>query len=294
MSTVEEPARVRALLDRLDLPGVVDVHTHFMPQNVLDKVWAFFDRVGPALGRDWPITYRFDEETRLGRLRALGVETFTSLNYPHRPGMAQWLNEWSTQFAQRTPDCLHSGTFFPEPDAARYVPAALDAGVRVFKVHVQVGAFDPNDALLDPVWGALQDAGTPVVIHCGDGPNKGEFTGVDGARRLLRRFPRLVLVIAHLGMPQYSEFLDLAEAHDGVHLDTTMSFTDFTEALMPFPADELPRLRDLGHKVLLGSDYPNIPYPYAHQLETIVGLGLDDDWNRAVLRENAVRLFGLA
>ena len=52
-----------------------------------------------------------------------------------------------------------------------------------------------------------------------------------------------------------------------MHLDTTMAFTDFFEEMAPFPRDLLPRLRDLGDKVLLGSDFPNIPYPYAHQLE---------------------------
>jgi len=24
----------------LGLPGIIDVHTHFMPKRVLDKVWA--------------------------------------------------------------------------------------------------------------------------------------------------------------------------------------------------------------------------------------------------------------
>ncbi|MEU2529302.1 amidohydrolase, partial [Streptomyces sp. NPDC013087] len=27
----------------LGLPGIIDVHTHFMPERVLSKVWAYFD-----------------------------------------------------------------------------------------------------------------------------------------------------------------------------------------------------------------------------------------------------------
>ena len=57
-------------------------------------------------------------------------------------------------------------------------------------------------------------------------------------------------------------------------------------------ADLLPRLRDLGDKVLLGSDFPNIPYPYAHQLEALERLGLGEEWLRAVCWHNAARLFG--
>jgi uncharacterized protein len=34
----------------LALPGLVDVHTHFMPPSVLSKVQAYFDAAGPLLG----------------------------------------------------------------------------------------------------------------------------------------------------------------------------------------------------------------------------------------------------
>jgi predicted TIM-barrel fold metal-dependent hydrolase len=54
----------------------------------------------------------------------------------------------------------------------------------------------------------------------------------------------------------------------------------------------MPRLRDLGHRVLLGSDFPTIPYPYAHQLEGLARLDLRDDWLRAVCWENGTALFG--
>jgi predicted TIM-barrel fold metal-dependent hydrolase len=290
----QEAARLRAVREELGLPGFVDVHTHFMPANVLAKVWAYFDSAGPLLGRRWPVTYREEEDVRVARLRAYGVQRFTSLLYPHKPGMAQWLNGWAAEFAARTPDCLHSATFFAEPGAGKHVREALDAGARVFKAHVQVGGYDPTDPLLEEVWGLLQDSGTPVVIHCGSGPAPGRHTGPGPVEHVLARFPRLRLVVAHLGMPEYSDFLDLAEHHEGVHLDTTMAFTDFAEERSPFPPAERSRLRALGERVLLGSDFPNIPYPYLHQVEALVRLDLGDDWLRAVLHDNAVRLFDLA
>lgn len=77
-----------------------------------------------------------------------------------------------------------------------------------------------------------------------------------------------------------------------MHLDTTMAFTDFTQESMPFPEDELPRLRALGSKVLFGSDFPNIPYPYIHQLEAVERLDLGSEWVRAVCWDNAEALFG--
>lgn len=277
----------------LGLPGLADVHVHFMPERVQAAVWAYFEQAETHYGAPWPITYRGPVEERLRRLEQLGVRAFSALNYPHKPGMAAGLNDWSAAFAREHPQVLHSATFFPEPEAAHYVPEALAAGARVFKVHVQVGSFDPRDRLLEPVWARLEESGTPVVIHCGSGPLAGEHTGPEPMAGLLQRHPGLQLVIAHLGMPEYAEFLDLAETHDGVRLDTTMFATDFTERLMAFDRALLPRLAALRGKVLLGSDFPTIPYPYAHQLAALHRLGLGEEWLRAVLWQNAAALFGL-
>ncbi|MFI6945077.1 amidohydrolase family protein [Streptomyces sp. NPDC050422] len=277
--------------ERLGLPGIIDVHTHFMPEQVLRKVWAYFDSVGPLTGTEWPIAYRQDEDERLALLRSFGVLRFTSMLYPHKASMATWLNGWAADFAGRVPDCLHTATFFPEEGVEKYVAEAVEAGARVFKSHLQVGAYDPNDPLLEPVWGLLAEAGIPVVMHCGSGPAPGLHTGPEPVGRLLARHPRLRLIVAHMGMPEYAEFLTLAETYREVRLDTTMAFTDFTEAVTPFPATERGRLAALGDRILLGTDFPNIPYPYAHQLHALERLELGDDWLRAVCHDNAKALF---
>ncbi|OHV03056.1 amidohydrolase family protein [Mycobacterium talmoniae] len=291
---LDEADAVRRVWSELGLPGLVDVHTHFMPKSVMDKVWHYFDSQGPLIGRPWPISYRTDEIARIETLRAFGVRGFTSLVYPHKPQMAAWLNQWAAEFARTTPDCLATATFYPEPDAGSYVAAAIRGGTRVFKAHLQVGRFDPNDPLLDPVWGVIEDAGVPVVIHCGSGPVPGQHTGPEPIRKLLHRFPRLPLIVAHMGMPEYTEFLDICESAAQVRLDTTMAFTSFSEETMPFPPTQQHRLRDLGDRILFGSDFPNIPYGYRDALTAITELpGIDDDWLRGVFHDNAARLFGL-
>lgn len=288
-----EQAQVAAFRQAVGLEHLIDVHTHFMPPRLLAKVWAYFDDGGPLIGRPWPVAYRLDEEQRLAVLRGFGVRAFTSLLYPHKPGMARGLNEWAAGFAARTPDCLHSATFFAEPGAADDVRRALDQGARAFKCHLQVGGYDPNDPMLDGVWGILADAGVPVVIHCGSGPVPGAHTGPGPVAALLARYPQLRLVIAHLGMPEYEQFLALAERYGRVMLDTTMAFTAFTEAAAPFPAAALPRLADLGDRILLGTDFPNIPYAYPDALRALAGAGLGSAWLRAVCHDNAARLFAL-
>jgi hypothetical protein len=279
-----------AVLDELGVPGIFDVHVHFMAPEILAKVWAYFDSVGPLIGRPWPITYRGSDEERVERLRRMRVRWFSALSYAHKPGIAPFMNDWSRGFAARTPDSLWSATFYPEPEAAVYVPMLIADGVEVFKAHLQVGNFAADDLFLDPVWAAIEDAGTPVVLHAGSGPAPGDHTGPASVESVLKRFPGLRLIIAHLGTPEVEEFLDLADRFEELRLDLTMAFTGWFGEALP---DRLPsRLRDLQSRLLFGSDFPNIPYAYAHQVGSLVRLDPGEEWLRDVLWSNGAALFG--
>lgn len=144
------------------------------------------------------------------------------------------------------------------------------------------------------MWGVLEDAGKPAVIHCGSGPAPGIHTSPRPIRTLLRRRPRLALMIAHMGMPEYAEFTEICARHDNVLLDTTMAFTPFSEERMPVPTGVLRMFPELGERILFGSDFPNIPHDYAAAMTAITTLdGIDDGWLRGVFYDNAARLFGL-
>jgi predicted TIM-barrel fold metal-dependent hydrolase len=91
-------------------------------------------------------------------------------------------------------------------------------------------------------------------------------------------------------MPEYAEFLDLGHRYDNVRLDTTMAFVDFWDG--PSPAEITPRLVDLQDRILFGTDFPNIPYAYAHQIEALQRLDLGDEWMADVLWNNSAELFG--
>ena len=94
-------------------------------------------------------------------------------------------------------------------------------------------------------------------------------------------------------MPEYAEHLELARTYRNVRLDTTMVGTPYIERVAPLPAEVLDAYRDLGEKIVLGTDFPNIPYSYATQIQSLVDWGFGDDWLRQVLWHNGAELLGI-
>lgn len=276
----------------LGIPGIVDVHVHFMPDSVQRKVWAAFDRL-----RDppWPIAYRTPAEDRLATLRSVGVVAHTALAYAHRPGMAAWLNEHTLALAAEHAQVLPTFTFYPEASVDDDVDTALASGGLCAKVHLQVGKFDANDARLDAAWARLERERVPIVLHAAavaDGSGGQEWCGVGPVARLLERYPDLRLVVAHLVAPDIEDFLTLAETSPTVHFDTAMVATD-PSYLADLPAPLAGRLEALGDRVLFGSDFPTIPHAYAAQVRGLAKLGFGDDWLRAALWHTPRRLLAL-
>lgn len=262
-----------------------------MPDRIQQAVWAHFDELEDP---PWPIHYRMPEEERMAVLPKLGIIRHTALAYAHRPGVAAWLNEHTLAIAAQHPQIVPTFTLYPEPEAAEYVAAALDAGGRCVKIHLQVGKFDLTDPLLTESWQLLERARTPIVLHLAaveDGSGGHEFCGAWALWDLLDRHPDLRPVVAHLGAPgAAAELLDRAAGVPELRFDTAMAV--IPTARLWTPPDWLPdRLAGLGHRILFGSDFPTMPNPVADQVGALARFGLGHGWLRAVLWENAADLF---
>lgn len=265
-----------------------------MPDRIQQAVWAHFDELDDP---PWPIHYRIDESERLATLAKLGVIRHTALAYPHRPGVAAWLNEHTLALAAEQPQVVPTFTLFPEPEAPEYVAAALASGGRCVKVHLQVGKFDLTDPLLTEAWTLLEQARAPIVLHLAaveDGSGGHQFCGAWALWDLLDRHPDLRPVVAHLGAPgATAELFDRAAEIPELRFDTAMAVIPIAQLWTPPPW--LPdRLADLGDRILFGSDFPTMPNPLADQVAALAQFGLGDGWLRAVLWENAAALFGPA
>jgi hypothetical protein len=88
-------------------------------------------------------------------------------------------------------------------------------------------------------------------------------------------------------MPEFETAFDLVRRYPRVHVDTTMVGVDFA---FPLPRDWSSRVAEHADRIVLGTDFPNIPYEYAHQVTAIAGWAeaddrLGDGFLRAVLHD---------
>jgi predicted TIM-barrel fold metal-dependent hydrolase len=269
----------------------VDAHTHLHPPRLFAAIRRWFDE-----HTHWNLTGPMEPETVVAALRAAGVERFAFFSYAHRPGMARELNRWIRDTAERFPDSIPLGTVHAGDDPAGVVDEACGAwGMAGIKLHVQVQRFLPDDPRMVPVYERLVALDRALVIHVGTGPHTNEFTGLASLARILARFPSLRASICHMGAFQTRAAFRLLDRYEHLHLDTTMALTP---ASTPFTRIDPAVVRDedlvrYADRILFGSDFPNLPYPYEEERRALWARDLPLDVYRRIFAENARAFFRL-
>jgi predicted TIM-barrel fold metal-dependent hydrolase len=167
-------------------------------------------------------------------------------------------------------------------------------GMHGLKLHCHVQKMAADDPRLDEVYALCQDAGKPVLIHAGREPASPAYgvdtrvlCGADQVDRVLRKYPRLVIVVPHLGADEFDAYAALLERHENLWLDTTMAVAGF------FPADAPSEMVERhASRLLYGTDFPNLPYAWDRELRRLVARPLDRAARTALFSGNARRGFG--
>jgi predicted TIM-barrel fold metal-dependent hydrolase len=268
-----------------------DAHVHLHPPRLAGAIERWFADHG------WVNAHSFDPAAVADTLRARGVPRFCFFSYAHRPGMARHLNRWLAETAARLPGAVALGTLHPDdPDLDAVAREATDTlGLRGFKFHHSVQRFHVDDARLVPVLERAEAAGHVFVLHAGTMPYRDPFTGIERVQRVMERFPRLRVNVAHMGAFQSAQCLALLPRYPHLYVDTTMAMNPLaTRYVGADPAAvtdaDLVRHQD---RVLFGSDFPLLPYDYDEERRWAWQRGLDDRVRRKIFHDNALRFFGL-
>jgi predicted TIM-barrel fold metal-dependent hydrolase len=269
---------------------MIDVHVHFFPAPVFRAIWDYFETESRGL---WRIRHKLSGAELAAALAANGVERFTSLVYAHKPGLAAYLNDYVEAAAAEHPAIVPFGTVYAgDGDAAAVARSLFEArGFAGIKLHPFVSNEELDDRRFFPVYEIMEALGRVLVCHPGSGP---VYEKTDGARRLgavLAEFPRLRAVVAHCGAFEYGDYAAIADEYEHVYFDTAMNCVHTHVFADNCPGPEFfARFED---RLLFGSDFPNLPYDYADQVEAVRRMGASDAALDKVFRVNAERLLGL-
>jgi len=178
-------------------------------------------------------------------------------------------------------------------EAKRLIAAG---SIRGFKLHPPVQQFHANDKAAYPFYEAVNQAGLPVIFHTGHSGIGAGMPGGGGVRLKYGNpmdiddvavdFPDMPIILAHPSFPWQDEALSVCLHKPQVYIDLSgWSPKYFPPTLVQY-ANTL-----LKHKILFGSDYPLLSPD--RWLADFGNIAIRDEVRPLILKENAVRLFGL-
>ena len=281
--------------------SMIDVHVHVSidesgrtasPPALTEAMAAYFK------SSEKPRTV--DQTAEYYRERSTAAVVFTvdaTTNLDHRPNSVDDL----VAGARRHSDVLIPfGSVDPLQGEAAVAEArrqALELGVRGFKFHPSVQAFDPSDPAHIPLFGAIEELGLPVLVHTGQTGAGAGLPGGFGFRLSLSnpmllddvaaRHPHLQVIMAHPSVPWQDEAISIATHKANAWID----LSGWSPKYFP-PALVRAARTYLRHKVLFGSDMPALTPE--RWLNDFALLEYPDEVRAMILKDNAVRLLGLA
>jgi predicted TIM-barrel fold metal-dependent hydrolase len=170
-------------------------------------------------------------------------------------------------------------------------------GIRGFKLHPPLQQFFPNDKAAYPFYEVVAEAGLPVIFHTG---HSGIGTGMPGGGGVRLKygnpmhiddvavdFPNMPIIMAHPSFPWQDEAISVCLHKPQVYIDLSGWSPKY------FPPNLIQYSNTLlKNKVLFGSDYPLITPD--RWMADFAKIAIKDEVRPLILKENALKLFGLS
>jgi len=192
-----------------------------------------------------------------------------------RPDLSREINRWLAGLAAGHDWLVPFGSVHPlDRDLPLVLKEALDRyRFPGLKLHCLVQQLRPDDERLFPVYEAVLERSRAMIVHAGSFPIPDpDRLGHRYIARVMQRFPRLKIIIPHLGLHDLAEYRSMLAEYPGLYLDTSFVFQN--AGFIP-PLDEIKALfSDFPERIIYGSDFPFILDPPEHGINRILELDL--------------------
>jgi predicted TIM-barrel fold metal-dependent hydrolase len=312
-------------------PVLVDVHMHLYESKALGEWWKEAYQIWEYGER--PSSVRFsryggDLEDALRAMREAGFSRAVSVNLFARdlareealrelpPGLPDaerqralaeidrtmperlraW-NRWACELVKGTPITPYIGldpwVLSPEDGARHLRDMVENHGARGIKLHPVVQRFRMDDPRMLPIYRAAVDLGVVVLAHSGPARDGQPYGEPRAFGEVLRQFPDLTLVLAHLGGGAWGQTRELARSFPNACFDLCEIVEWLGAERAPTPAELAGLIQEIGaHRVMLGTDFPW--YDLDRTAALVRGLPrLSEEEKEGILGQNALRILRL-
>ena len=285
------------MIQRLQKTLIPDCHVHIQPLEMFRPSALELMKKRPRF--DQVAQFCRSPKSFLKHLDEAGVDRAVLINYvaPDVIGFTTGVNQFIADYVKENPVRLIScGGIHPRHtrDIEADVEQILRLKIRMIKIHPPHQLLFPNDYLngvkeLEVVYRTAQEHGIPVMFHTGTSifmgarNRYGDPIFIDD---VAVDFPKLKIILAHGGRPLWmNTAFFLLRRHPNVFLDIS--------GIPPKSLLEyFPRLHEIAHKTLFGTDWPGPGVPdIKENLSDFSKLPLSEDEKQQILSKTALKLW---
>ncbi len=266
---------------------VFDIHTHTYPTSIAEKACInlgnFYNFTVAGKG-----TYD-DLESQAEENNVRGYLLFSVATNAHQVEKVNTsiasLADYSRSRGFKTVG--FAGMHQDYHDFEAEIERAVSLGLAGVKLHPDIQGVDIDDKRLLPLYEILEYRDLPVYFHMGDDRAQYRFSEAVKLVRVMKMFPRLRAVAAHLGgYKAWDDSVMLLAGNERIMYDTS-------SALWAMSVDDANRIiSKLGcENIMFGTDYPVAMT--RDELDRLFKLNLTENEREDILWNNAIRFLKL-
>jgi len=180
----------------------------------------------------------------------------------------------------------------PKDAADHLTDLAKRHGAKGIKLHAPSQMFSMGDKRMWPVYETCRDLDLGIIAHSGTSVGRTQYGDPKAFVPVLKAFPKLKLVMAHLGNGSWRQTVEVAKAQPNAVFDTCELIEWLGRPGSPTRQEFAQIIKDIGpQRVMLASDFPW--WDTKHVADTVLGLPvLSTSEKEGILGANAARFFG--
>lgn len=276
---------------------IIDGHTHtFSTREVALKIRESFNKLyrikfkNPGIGDIEDVLDNMEKENIDYTIMA----NFASAKIQHKN------NLWTLEVAREHKNLIPLVSFHPDmkEDMIKALQTYLNKGAKGIKIHPMAQGYDVRDRRMDKIYEYCNEAGIPIVFHCGRVSNfrLNEYSDFSLLLPVIEKYENIPFILTHMVDGNAEDVRYAAKSFKNVFFDTSIVVTghpSLMEYNEPSWLDDkmvVDIINEVGaEKVVFGSDYPwGSP---GDDIRRIINFDLSDDQKRMIFAGNAKAIF---